>query len=107
MYKFAEMFVFPSEYEGFGIPVLESYKMNCPTILNSNDCFREITFNNGTFFEMNENDSNLSEVMERTLFLSKEEKEQMLSIQKDILSHHSLDKMANNIKTMFTKVIGK
>jgi len=35
LYKNAELFAFPSLYEGFGLPVLEAMKFNCP-VLTSN-----------------------------------------------------------------------
>lgn len=35
LYKNALFFVFPSRYEGFGIPVLEAFNCGCPTILSN------------------------------------------------------------------------
>ena len=34
LYHYAFCFVFPSEFEGFGLPVLEAYKNDCPALLN-------------------------------------------------------------------------
>jgi glycosyltransferase involved in cell wall biosynthesis len=42
VYKEAEMFVFPSEYEGFGLPILESFACGCPVIASRASCFPEV-----------------------------------------------------------------
>ena len=49
-YKYAEAFIFPSEYEGFGIPILEAFAMNCPVILSNTSCFPEIAQDAGLYF---------------------------------------------------------
>ena len=58
LYKHAKFFVFSSEYEGFGLPILESYKMGCIALLNDIEVFREITDGQGTFFNLKEDKSN-------------------------------------------------
>ena len=52
-YKNAQCFVFPSEYEGFGIPVLESMVSGCPVILAKHSSFLEVAGDAGVFFELN------------------------------------------------------
>ena len=41
-YQNALCFVFPSIYEGFGIPIMEAMINNCPIILTDNSCFPEV-----------------------------------------------------------------
>ncbi|MCF8305453.1 MAG: glycosyltransferase family 4 protein [Ignavibacteriales bacterium] len=41
-YKTAKLFLFPSLYEGFGIPPLEAQSCDCPVIVSNNSCFHEI-----------------------------------------------------------------
>lgn len=41
-YKYAEMYVFPSINEGFGIPVLEAFHHNLPVIVANNTCLPEV-----------------------------------------------------------------
>lgn len=51
LYNMASLFVFPSLYEGFGLPVLEAMACGCPTIVADNSSlpevvgWREATFN--------------------------------------------------------------
>ncbi len=41
IYQLAEVFVYPSLYEGFGIPVLEALSSGTPVITSSGSCFGE------------------------------------------------------------------
>ena len=50
LYSRALLFVFPSYYEGFGIPILEAYACNCPVALSNATCFPEIAGNAGASF---------------------------------------------------------
>lgn len=42
MYKLANVFVFPSLYEGFGIPVIEAMAMGAPVIVSNKSCLPEV-----------------------------------------------------------------
>jgi glycosyltransferase involved in cell wall biosynthesis len=42
LYKKARVFVFPSLYEGFGLPVLEAMQCGCPTLLSNNSSLPEV-----------------------------------------------------------------
>lgn len=43
LYNNAECFVFPSLYEGFGLPLLEAMNMNCPVACSNNSSFNEVS----------------------------------------------------------------
>jgi len=49
-YSLCHLFIFPSVYEGFGIPLLEAMAAGCPIVLSDIAVFREITEGNGLFF---------------------------------------------------------
>jgi glycosyltransferase involved in cell wall biosynthesis len=51
-YKNAKCFVFPSRYEGFGIPVLESMACGCPIVLAKHSSFPEVAGDAGVYFEL-------------------------------------------------------
>ena len=50
LYKKALAFVFPSLYEGFGIPVLESFSCGCPVILSNTSSFPEVAADAAEYF---------------------------------------------------------
>lgn len=51
LYNNAAVFVFPSYYEGFGIPILEAFMSECPVILSQSSCFYEIAGDAALYFE--------------------------------------------------------
>lgn len=105
LYKNALFFVYTSEYEGFGIPILEAYKMGCIALLNNNKCFNEVTFGNGTFFDLKEDESNIADIMEETLKLTPKEKEAVLKTQYEIFFNYSIEKTASKIKNIIQQVL--
>lgn len=42
LYKLAQMFIYPSYYEGFGFPPLEALSQNCPIIAGQNSALTEV-----------------------------------------------------------------
>lgn len=71
LYKYAEAFVYPSLYEGFGIPIYEAFSCHCPVFLNDASCFREVGGDAAIYFNQDINDSNFSEIFEQ-YFLNKD-----------------------------------
>lgn len=51
LYSMATVFVFPSHYEGFGIPALEALACGCPTIAARNSSIPEAVGEAGIFFK--------------------------------------------------------
>lgn len=51
LYKSAEMFIYPSYYEGFGIPILEAFQAQCPVVLSNGSCFPEVAGDAGMYFD--------------------------------------------------------
>ena len=50
LYKNARDFIYPSLYEGFGIPPLEAMASNCPAIVSDRSSIPEIVGNAGVYF---------------------------------------------------------
>ncbi|GAB3886479.1 glycosyltransferase family 4 protein [Spirosoma agri] len=51
LYQNAQFFVYPSLYEGFGLPILEAFKAHCPILLSDTECFREVAVDAAAYFE--------------------------------------------------------
>ncbi|GHV71557.1 mannosyltransferase [Bacteroidia bacterium] len=62
LYSSALAFIYPSMYEGFGIPVLEAFACGCPVILSHSSCFPEIAGNAGAYFDPLNVDSMLDSI---------------------------------------------
>lgn len=76
-YKICSLFVFPSLYEGFGIPILEAMAASRPIVLSDLPVFREITQNNGVYFNP-ENIESMATAIEMVLN-SKSEQQRIIS----------------------------
>lgn len=53
LYRDSLALVFPSFYEGFGMPILEAWSCHCPTLLANASCFPEIASNAALYFDPN------------------------------------------------------
>lgn len=51
LYSHALVFVFPSIFEGFGIPILEAFSNKCPVCLSNTSCFPEIAGQAAIYFD--------------------------------------------------------
>ncbi len=67
LYRNARLFIFPSLYEGFGMPILEAFINNCPVCLSNTSCFPEIAGEAGLYFDPNSVDS-ISSAIEKLLY---------------------------------------
>ena len=75
LYKYANCFVYPSIYEGFGIPPLEAMYMKTPVIVSNIEAIREVCKNNGIYIDpLNKFDlKNKIELLFYKNFISKNE----------------------------------
>jgi glycosyltransferase involved in cell wall biosynthesis len=62
LYANALVFVYPSLYEGFGMPILEAFANNCSICLSNASCFPEIAGDAGIYFDPNKEESILEAV---------------------------------------------
>lgn len=57
LYKGAELFVYPSLYEGFGIPPLEAMSFDCPVACSDRSSIPEVVGNAASFFNPESTDA--------------------------------------------------
>lgn len=51
LFKNAVAFVYPSIFEGFGMPILDAFSSGCPVILSRTSCFPEVADDAALYFE--------------------------------------------------------
>ena len=73
-YKNASAFIYPSVYEGFGLPPLEAMAQNCPVVSSNTSSMPEVIGDAGEFFDPNSIDE-MREAIERVVFSSSRSRE--------------------------------
>lgn len=68
LYTYAKAFIYPSYYEGFGLPILEAFSCGCPTILSNCSCFPEIGGDAALYFDAKSN--GVSELLKQLVYVS-------------------------------------
>jgi glycosyltransferase involved in cell wall biosynthesis len=66
LYNNAEAFIFPSLYEGFGIPILESFSMGCPAILSNTSSLPEVGGEAAIYFDPR-NEESIKNTVEKVI----------------------------------------
>ena len=105
LYHYALAFVYPSSYEGFGLPILESYKADCPVLLNNASCFPEIAGDAAIFFNMNEKENNFEEQFETFYHLNGTERKELIKRQEERLKRYSWDKSAKKSAEIYQRFV--
>ena len=105
LYANALCFIFPSVYEGFGIPILEAYKAGCPVLLNDQSCFPEIAQNAAVWFHLDKEHSNLTSIMSSFLMMSAEERQKLIDRQYERLKVFSWKESALKLAKVYKSII--
>lgn len=101
LYSRALLFVYPSLYEGFGIPLLEAFACQCPVALSYSSCFPEIAGDAGIFFDPYSEDSMLEALKEGIYNNSK--REYLIKAGNERLKLFSWENTAKQTKETYTK----
>tara|TARA_B100000900_G_C20584832_1_gene719077 strand:- start:1236 stop:2312 length:1077 start_codon:yes stop_codon:yes gene_type:complete len=101
-YHKARIFIFPSLYEGFGIPLLEAMNMECPVICSESSCFPEIVNDAAILFDPTDTES-LEFKMEKLIY----DDQLLLNLKKkgnDNLNNYSWKKCADETEKLYKKI---
>lgn len=104
LYAHALAFVYPSLYEGFGMPILEAFAYGCPVLLNNKSCFPEIASDAGIYFESEPGKSNLPEVLDKIYSLSIEERNIIIERGFVRLRDFSWEKSAEKLASVYRNI---
>ena len=103
LYIFASAFVYPSIYEGFGMPILEAMSYRCPVICSNTSSFPEVAGNAVEYFDPYDVE-NIMHVLNKILFSSKE-KELKIIAGLENLTKFSWDKCATTTAEIYLEII--
>jgi len=103
LYNNAECFIYPSLYEGFGLPILEAFTNECPMLLSKASCFPEIASDAALYFEIGNKESfirNLDSVIKND-----DLQKQLIERGKERLNFFSLKKRAEQTLEVYKSVL--
>jgi glycosyltransferase involved in cell wall biosynthesis len=103
LYRMAGLFVFPSFYEGFGIPVLEAMASGCPMVLSDIPVFREITQNQGVYFAYDKVHELVSAI--ETVLYSDAERRRLVSYGVKRAKDFSFDAVAADMEALYRRLL--
>lgn len=106
LYHYASLFVFPSAYEGFGIPILEAFACGCPVLLNDASCFPEIARDAAKYFDIDSpyGDRSLEQAI-KSLLVDKEERERLIGRGFGRLKEFSWEKAALQLAQVYRSLV--
>jgi glycosyltransferase involved in cell wall biosynthesis len=101
IYKNANMYVFPSYNEGFGIPILEAFQFGLPVLVADNTCLPEVGGNGVITF----NPFNTQELVRKMTTLIEDNKlrQQLIQNGQERLKLYSWEKTAHALLPIFDK----
>lgn len=103
LYKHASVFVYPSLYEGFGLPPLEAMSQKCPVVCSNTSSIPEVVGNAGEYFDPYNSDD-LSRAITSVLSDKSRQNELVVNGTKRI-GMFSWDACANNTLDVYRKVL--
>lgn len=92
--KYCKAFLFPSKYEGFGIPPMEAISVGAKVIMSNAACLPEVYKNYVSYFDPNDYNADLDLLLDKCPNDSR-----------DLLSLYSWDKTAKNIINLVQKYV--
>lgn len=103
LYRQAIGFIFPSFYEGFGLPILEAMSADCPTIISDASCFPEIAGDASMYF--NPNDSEELAHKMNLLIDDSELRNNLIRAGRERVGHFSWEKSAEQHMKVYQSLI--
>lgn len=103
LYRCAVAFVYPSLYEGFGMPPLEAMSFDCPVICSNGGSIPEVVGDAGRYFDPDDTD-NISQVME-SVVESGTLRDGMIARGRQRLTQFSWDRCARETATVYRKLV--
>jgi hypothetical protein len=103
LYQNAEFFIYPSFYEGFGLPVIEAMACKCPVIASNNSSLIEIVPNKEWLIDPY-NIQEISDKMRKILDLSQRERDDLIESNYNFAKEVTWDKTARDYLHIYKSI---
>ena len=103
LYSNALCFVFPSLYEGFGIPVLEAFSCKCPCVLSNTSSLPEVAGDAAVYFDPSDKDSIIYAI--ECVLVNQSLQQELIEKGTQRLKSFSWSKMKNNTFEVYKKLL--
>jgi len=102
-YQMAKIFIYPSTFEGFGIPIIEALYSGTPVISSQGSCFSEAGGENSIYTEVN----NIDALAEAILSLLNNEEKCKLMVEKGLkyVQKFNTDKLAIELHQLYENLL--
>jgi glycosyltransferase involved in cell wall biosynthesis len=98
LYSSADLFIFPSLYEGFGLPPLEAMACGCPVISSHTSCMPEILGDASIYF----NPYEVNDITQKIqLVLETKVKDELIQKGKERAKIYNVERMTAGILAVF------
>jgi len=105
LYMNARCFVFPTLYEGFGIPILEAFACDCPAIISNTSSLPEIGGSAAMYFNPLDANSILESVSK--VIYNNELRKEMILKGREQLKKFSWEKTVEEMTNLYLKMLDK
>ena len=105
LYASATAYVFPSSNEGFGIPILEAFEMNCPIIISNQSALTEIAGNAALQFEIGNHDELCTKMM--LVGTNRTVRENLIKCGKERLKEFNRETYMIRLEKLFNRILEK
>ncbi len=103
LYRKCRALIFPSVYEGFGLPVLEAMAFSAPVLTSGNSVMEEIAEGYASYFDPNSPES-IAETIETFWNASAEESVEKEHLRRKILARYTWENTAREILQVFREL---
>ena len=100
LYSFAEFFIYPSFYEGFGLPVLEAMICSCPVITSNNSSLIEVMQNKDFLIDPHKT-QDIIEKINLIINLKDNEREELIKQNYRFASQFTWEKSAQDVLKIY------
>ena len=104
LYQHAVAFIYPSAYEGFGIPILEAFVNGCPVLLNNASCFPEVGGDAAIYFDINRR-GDLAEHLEAFLQAPEQDKADLIACGRERAKLFSWEESARKLSDVYKTIL--